>query len=55
MNKDVVWTRLSGKEWHLALLVAAFDAADPDTRVEWVVGDMAPRTLATTRIAEALA
>jgi len=33
-------------------MVAAFDAADPSTRVRWVVGDMSPRTLATTRIAE---
>ncbi len=33
-------------------MVAAFREADPDVRVRWVVGDMSPRTLATTRIAE---
>jgi uncharacterized protein (TIGR03084 family) len=33
-------------------MVAAFAAADPAARVEWVVGQMAARTLATTRIAE---
>jgi uncharacterized protein (TIGR03084 family) len=30
----------------------ALEACDPSTRVRWVVGDMAARTLATTRIAE---
>jgi uncharacterized protein (TIGR03084 family) len=33
-------------------MVAAFAAGDPARRVQWVVGDMAARTLATTRIAE---
>ena len=33
-------------------MVAALQACDPATRVLWVVGDMAPRTLATTRLAE---
>lgn len=33
-------------------MVAAFATADPAARVEWVVGQMAARTLATTRIAE---
>jgi uncharacterized protein (TIGR03084 family) len=33
-------------------MVAAFAAADPAARVEWVVGQMAARSLATTRIAE---
>jgi uncharacterized protein (TIGR03084 family) len=32
--------------------VAAFAAADPDARVEWVVGPMAARSLATTRLTE---
>lgn len=36
-----------------AALRAAFGAADPRARVQWVVGDMAARTLATTRLAEA--
>lgn len=35
-----------------AALRAAFDATDPGARVTWVVGDMAARTLATTRLAE---
>ncbi|MEO7427786.1 MAG: maleylpyruvate isomerase family mycothiol-dependent enzyme [Acidimicrobiales bacterium] len=35
-----------------AALRAAFFAAEPRARVEWVVGDMAARTLATTRLAE---
>jgi uncharacterized protein (TIGR03084 family) len=34
-------------------MIATFDAVDPAARVEWVVGEMAARTLATTRIAEA--
>lgn len=33
-------------------MVAAFDAIEPATRVTWVVGEMAARSLATTRIAE---
>ncbi len=33
-------------------MVAAFDAVDPAARVQWVVGEMAARSLATTRIAE---
>lgn len=33
-------------------MVAAFDEVDPATRVQWVAGEMAARTLATTRIAE---
>lgn len=33
-------------------MVAAFAGADPQARVPWVVGDMAARTLATTRLAE---
>lgn len=33
-------------------MVAAFAGGDPARRVMWVVGDMAARTLATTRIAE---
>ncbi|MCW2308290.1 acyltransferase family protein [Rhodobium gokarnense] len=28
MNKEVVWARLAGKEWHLALCVAFFDVAE---------------------------
>lgn len=31
---------------------AAFRAADPDHRVQWVAGEMATRTLATTRLSE---
>ena len=34
-------------------LRAALASIDPHARVEWVVGDMAARTLATTRLAEA--
>ncbi|HEX7168490.1 MAG TPA: maleylpyruvate isomerase family mycothiol-dependent enzyme [Acidimicrobiales bacterium] len=30
----------------------ALEACDPSARVQWVAGDMAPRSLATTRIAE---
>src|SRR6516162_11212434 len=30
----------------------ALEACDPAARVQWVAGDMAPRTLATTRLAE---
>jgi uncharacterized protein (TIGR03084 family) len=33
-------------------MVEALEACDPATRVQWVAGDMAPRTLATTRLAE---
>lgn len=33
-------------------MVAAFAAADPAARVPWVVGEMAARSLTTTRIAE---
>ena len=32
--------------------LAAFEACDPSARVPWVAGDMAARTLATTRLAE---
>lgn len=33
-------------------MVSAFEGCDPSARVQWVAGDMAPRSLATTRIAE---
>jgi uncharacterized protein (TIGR03084 family) len=33
-------------------MVDALQACDPATRVVWVAGDMAPRSLATTRLAE---
>lgn len=33
-------------------MVQAFRDTDPSVRVRWVVGDMSPRSLATTRIAE---
>jgi uncharacterized protein (TIGR03084 family) len=33
-------------------MVDALEACDPATRVQWVAGDMAPRTMATTRLAE---
>ena len=33
-------------------MVDALEACDPAARVLWVAGDMAPRTLATTRLAE---
>lgn len=33
-------------------MVAAFAAVDPGARVPWVVGDMAARTLCTTRLSE---
>ncbi|MGQ0832788.1 MAG: maleylpyruvate isomerase family mycothiol-dependent enzyme [Microthrixaceae bacterium] len=33
-------------------LRAALSAVEPSTRVQWVVGDLAARTLATTRLAE---
>lgn len=33
-------------------MVLAFDATDPGARVPWVVGDMAARTLCTTRLSE---
>jgi len=32
--------------------VAAFDACEPSTRVEWVAGELAARSLATTRLTE---
>lgn len=35
-----------------AAMAAAFDATDPGARVPWVVGDMAARTLCTTRLSE---
>ncbi len=35
-----------------AAQVAAFASADPRARVQWVAGDMAARTLATTRLTE---
>lgn len=33
-------------------MVAEFETVDPTTRVPWVVGDMAARTLCTTRLSE---
>lgn len=33
-------------------MIAALESCVPTSRVQWVAGDMAPRTLATTRIAE---
>jgi uncharacterized protein (TIGR03084 family) len=33
-------------------MASALEACDPTARVRWIVGDMAPRTMATTRIAE---
>jgi uncharacterized protein (TIGR03084 family) len=33
-------------------MVDVLEACDPAVRVQWVAGDMAPRTLATTRLAE---
>lgn len=33
-------------------VLAAFEAADPHTRVAWVAGEMSPTSLATTRVAE---
>jgi uncharacterized protein (TIGR03084 family) len=33
-------------------MVDALEACDPAARVQWVAGDMAPRSLATTRLAE---
>ena len=33
-------------------MVAAFETTDPAARVQWVVGQMAARSLATTRLAE---
>ena len=35
-----------------ATQVQVFAACDPDARVQWVAGDMAARTLATTRLSE---
>lgn len=35
-----------------AAMVAAFESTDPGARVPWVVGDMAARTLCTTRLSE---
>jgi uncharacterized protein (TIGR03084 family) len=40
------WVRSAGD------MMDALEACDPATRVLWVAGDMAPRTLATTRLAE---
>ena len=42
------------ERWRLSSfsLVRAFADADPSARVPWVVGDLAARTLATTRLAE---
>jgi uncharacterized protein (TIGR03084 family) len=33
-------------------MVSALEGCDPAARVQWVAGEMAPRTLATTRLAE---
>jgi uncharacterized protein (TIGR03084 family) len=33
-------------------MLAAFSASDPKSRVPWVVGEMAARTLCTTRLSE---
>jgi len=41
------WWRRSAEE-----MVGAFAASDPGARVQWVVGDMAARTLCTTRLSE---
>jgi uncharacterized protein (TIGR03084 family) len=43
------------ERWRTASETAAdaFDAADPHARVQWVAGELAVRTLATTRLAEA--
>lgn len=43
----VAWWRRSA-----AAMVDAFASCDPSARVRWVVGDMAARTLATTRLSE---
>lgn len=40
------WRRTADK------MVSAFAACDPAERVQWVVGDMAARTLCTTRLSE---
>jgi uncharacterized protein (TIGR03084 family) len=40
------WLRSAGD------MADALEGCDPGTRVQWVLGDMAPSTLATTRIAE---
>lgn len=40
------WTRSAGA------MLAAFEACDPSTRVGWVAGDLAARTLCTTRLSE---
>ena len=44
-----------GARWRAsaALLRALFDAADLQTRVQWVAGHLSTRTLATTRLSEA--
>lgn len=42
-----VWWQQTADE-----MVAAFAAVDPAARVPWVVGDMAARTLCTTRLSE---
>lgn len=52
-QRDISGTEVLGR-WRRSAdeMVAAFREADPDVRVRWVVDDMSPRTLATTRIAE---
>lgn len=52
-ERDQPWEKVH-ERWQqsVASLQDAFRAADPSARVQWVAGDMAARTLATTRLAE---
>jgi uncharacterized protein (TIGR03084 family) len=52
-ERDQPWVQIHDR-WQESVdgMEAAFRAADPHARVTWVAGQMAARTLATTRLAE---
>ncbi|MGZ8646957.1 MAG: maleylpyruvate isomerase family mycothiol-dependent enzyme, partial [Actinomycetota bacterium] len=52
-ERSVPWSQVR-ERWERSVqgMEAAFRAGDPSARVQWVAGDMAARTLATTRLAE---
>ncbi len=52
-ERDQPWPKVH-ERWQQSVdtLQDAFRAGDPSARVQWVAGDMAARTLATTRLAE---
>jgi uncharacterized protein (TIGR03084 family) len=53
-QRDQPWLRIRDRWLESAVMMQdAFRAADPHARVTWVAGQLAARTLATTRLAEA--